>query len=297
MVSIYVMRSEFDEAEASLSNLIGYTRSTNLFQAYAPQITLLSAYLSHALGQTSRALDCYRSAAYLDRSPEKGSIRLAARVGEVVLRIGQGEEEDEEQVQGMTAQVIRECKAYGAQFDAVGRILEAILAREIIEIKKSLKSALEQVTRSLDNHLRALILALMANMYLLTASDHAQLMLKTCQQLASGLGAPEDKADELLNGGSVVGNVPLGLWVGEKFLELYRRAGKDSKARRQTELNAGIQAAMDRILERSEREATEDVGGETTVEDGLPSDGMEVDGGEEGQSDEDGEGDKMDESS
>lgn len=85
-------------------------------------------------------------------------------------------------------------------------------------LRKSLKSALEQVTRSLDNHLRALILALMANMYLLTASDHAQLMLKTCQQLASGLGAPEDKANELLNGGSVVGNVPLGLWVGEKFL-------------------------------------------------------------------------------
>ncbi|KAG8935972.1 hypothetical protein FRC00_010048 [Tulasnella sp. 408] len=295
MVSICVMRSEFDEAEASLSSLIAHTRSTNLFQAYAPQITLLSAYLCHALGQTSRALDCYRSAAYVDRSSEKGFVRLAARVGEVILRIGQGEEENEEEVQEMTVQVIKECKAHGAQFEAVGRILEAILAREIIEIKKSLKSALEQVTRSLDNHLRALILALMANMYLLTASDHAQLMLKTCQQLASGLGAPEDKANELVNGGSVVGNVPLGLWVGEKFLELYRRAGKESKAQRQAELNAGIQGAMDRILQRSEKETTEDVSGETTVEDCLPSDGMEVDGGNEGQSDED-EFDRMDES-
>lgn len=57
----------------------------------------------------------------------------------------------------------------------------------------------------------------MANMYILTASDHAQLMLKTCQQLAAGLGAPLDKADELANGGAVAGNVPLGLWVGEKF--------------------------------------------------------------------------------
>ena len=76
---------------------------------------------------------------------------------------------------------------------------------------------MEFVTRAADNHLRALVLALMANMYLLTASDHAQVMLKTCQQLAAGLGAPMDKADELVNGGLAVGNVPLGLWVGERF--------------------------------------------------------------------------------
>ncbi|KAG9009078.1 hypothetical protein FRB90_008573 [Tulasnella sp. 427] len=212
LVSICIMRSEFDEAEESLNNLVAHTRTTNLFQSYSPQIALLSAYFAHALGQTSRALDCYRSAAYLDRSSEDGFVRLAARVGEVVLRIGQGDEESEEEVQAVTVQVIKECKVYGAQFEPIAGILEAILAREIIEIKKSLKSALELVTRSLDNHLRALILALMANMYLLTASDHAQMMLKTCQQLASGLGAPEDKSNELVNGGTVVGNVPLGLW-------------------------------------------------------------------------------------
>lgn len=129
------MRSEFDQAEASLSDLIAHTRSTNLFQTYAPQITLLSAYLSHALGQTSRALDRYRSAVYLDRFSEKGFVRLAARVGEVVLRIGRGDEESEEEMQQMTMQVVKECKAHGAQFEPIGRILEAILAREIIEIK------------------------------------------------------------------------------------------------------------------------------------------------------------------
>ncbi|KAG8935970.1 hypothetical protein FRC00_010046 [Tulasnella sp. 408] len=227
----------------------------------------------------------------------EGSGRLAARAGEVVLWIGQGEDEDKEEVQEMTVQVIKDCKTHGAQFDTVARTLEAILAREIIEIKKSLKSALELVTRSLDNHLRALIPALMANMYLLTASDHAQPMLKTCQQLelASGLGAPENKADKILNGGSVVGNVPLGLWAGEKFLEFDRREGKESKARRQAKLNPGIQSAMDRGLQRSEKETTEDVSGETTVEDCLPSDGMDVDGGDAGRSDED-EFDRMDES-
>lgn len=58
----------------------------------------------------------------------------------------------------------------------------------------------------------------MANMYLLTASDHAYKMLKMCQQMAIALGAPLDAKDELANGGSVPGNAPLGLWVGEKML-------------------------------------------------------------------------------
>lgn len=123
------MRSEFDEASNALNTLIAHTRNTNLFPTFTPQITLLSAYLSHALGQTTRALECYRTAAYLDRS---GFVRLAARVGEVVLRIGQGEEES---VQEMTKTVVKECQAFGEVFEAVGRILEAILAREIIEIK------------------------------------------------------------------------------------------------------------------------------------------------------------------
>lgn len=52
---------------------------------------------------------------------------------------------------------------------------------------------------------------------------------------------------------------------------------------------------MDRILQRSESEAVEDVGGETSVEEGLPSDGMEVDGQDECRSDEEEEGDGMDE--
>jgi hypothetical protein len=40
-------------------------------------------------------------------------------------------------------------------------------------------------------------------------------MLATCEQLAAGLGAPGKKGKELVD---AVGNAPLRLWVGERFL-------------------------------------------------------------------------------
>ena len=93
--------------------------------------------------------------------------------------------------------------------------------------RQHLKRALELATRSLDNHLRALILALVSAHYLHTAGDHARSMLQTCEQLAAGLGAPATKGAPSavsVDGGKgypapvVVGNAPLGLWVGERFM-------------------------------------------------------------------------------
>ncbi|KIL71185.1 hypothetical protein M378DRAFT_154670 [Amanita muscaria Koide BX008] len=62
-----ICRSEFDEAERYLDTLIAHTRSTSLFPMYAARITLHHAHLAHSLGQTERALDCYRVAAHLSQ--------------------------------------------------------------------------------------------------------------------------------------------------------------------------------------------------------------------------------------
>lgn len=82
-----------------------------------------------------------------------------------------------------------------------------------------MKAALSLATKAKDNHLRALILALIASHYFHTAGDHALEMLQTCEQLAAGLGAPTDKSKHDSKDVAVpVGNAPLGLWVGERFL-------------------------------------------------------------------------------
>ncbi len=51
-----------------LNGLIAYTRSTSLFHMFAARITLHHAHLSHSLGHTERALDCYKVAAHLSQS-------------------------------------------------------------------------------------------------------------------------------------------------------------------------------------------------------------------------------------
>ncbi|KAG9005539.1 hypothetical protein FRB94_001466 [Tulasnella sp. JGI-2019a] len=279
LASIHIMRSEFNEAEETLVTLIAHARSNDSFQSFAPRIVLLQAHLAHALGKTDRALQCYHAASFLSKSNGKAPdafVGLSARIGEVVLRLSSKDQYsidgDDGILKAMTFEVISECRRGGPPFEAVVKLLEAVWAGGIIDMKAKLKAAIESTSRSQDNHLRALILALMANMYLLTASDHAQVVLKTCQQLAIGLGAPLNKEDELVNGGIVAGNAPLGLWVGEKFAELYRRNDKDEKADRQMQINRSLQDAVDRLLGREKG----DTSGETTVEN---DDSMEVEVG------------------
>src|SRR6266540_2310064 len=89
-----------------------------------------------------------------------------------------------------------------------------------------LRSALNLSTASQDNHLRALVLALIAAQYVHTSAGHAETMLSTADQLASGLGArPKLLPISSRSPGKVaagsndgVGNAPLRLWIGERSL-------------------------------------------------------------------------------
>jgi hypothetical protein len=67
------------------------------------------------------------------------------------------------------------------------------------------------------------VIALTSAHYVHTASDHAKMMLDTARQLAAGMGAPAVKPSnastqtQSMGDPSVLGNAPLGLWVGERF--------------------------------------------------------------------------------
>jgi len=95
-------------------------------------------------------------------------------------------------------------------------------------VRTRLRTALNLSTTALDNHLRPLVLALIAAQYVHTSTEHAESMLGTAEQLAAGLGAqpknaskapsnsdPKSKAKASANG---VGNAHLRLWIGERAL-------------------------------------------------------------------------------
>ncbi|PCH34372.1 hypothetical protein WOLCODRAFT_113675 [Wolfiporia cocos MD-104 SS10] len=269
IIAVSIMRSEFDTAEEDLNTLIAHTRTHSLFPLFVARIALHHAYLAHALGQTARALQCYRVAAH---RAERGSfVEVAARAGEVALRIGVQQHangmsaEDEGVVQEYEEelQVAKACQGQGGALEAVGHVVEACVTPEILKAKQHLKNALNFATRAQDNHLRALILTLISSHYFHTAAEHALGMLKTAEQLAAGLGAPPAKPSsgtsdpKPINSSeshqkNSVGNAPLGLWVGERSLELFKRAGKDARAQKQMAINARLARAVEELAKRGD---------------------------------------------
>jgi len=114
--------------------------------------------------------------------------------------------------------------------------------------------------------LRALVLALIASHYVHTSEEHARTMLLTCEQLAAGLGAPASKKGKEKEGISKVwegvGNAPLRLWIGERFLELYKRTGEDGLAAKRQLANEKLLLAVDAIAHRTTSASTTTTGGE-----------------------------------
>ncbi|KAF8816161.1 hypothetical protein BYT27DRAFT_7128066 [Phlegmacium glaucopus] len=241
-----------------------------------------------------------------DEGCEDHWVNVSARVGEIWLRIGvlsrtasssletfgkgsarmDHEKENDEsesekrwqremnELRISSEEVIAECEGLGGTLQAIGAVLSACLSKAFLQAKSNLRAALQLSTSAQDNHLRALILSLIASQYVHTSTEHAETMLTTAEQLAAGLGASVVKggggpkisekqvigqgtgvsgsggSGEKLKLGDGVGNAHLRLWIGERSLELKRRAGNGKGASRQVTINEQLREAVVRIKKR-----------------------------------------------
>ncbi|KIK77337.1 hypothetical protein PAXRUDRAFT_17579, partial [Paxillus rubicundulus Ve08.2h10] len=187
-----------------LAALISHTRTHDIFDVYAARITLHHAHLAHALGDAERAATCYRVAADLDGAclvgssvmPGGGFIAAAARAGEALLRIGlaaiqspppssvpAADARDTPRLDVDTVALAKDalarCSASSsAPLPALGALISAALSgSHIIQSKALLKHALSLSSAAGDNHLRALVLAVVGAQYVYTAPAHAMEVL------------------------------------------------------------------------------------------------------------------------
>lgn len=144
--------------------------------------------------------------------------------------------------------------------------------------RSHLKSALSLSTLAGENHLRALLLAQVGAQYLHTAPSHAMETLAVCETLGAGMGAKqkevagkgEDK-DKVSTDGKYepVGNAPLRLWVGERFLgkcfpislslyadetalaEIFKRADQPHRVAKQDAYNMVYRSAVEGMKGRA----------------------------------------------
>lgn len=124
-----------------MAALIAHTRAYDFFHAYSARITLHHAHLAHALGDTSRASQCYAVAAHL---AEEGTfVNVAARTGSLALRIAQGEgSRTDLQWEGEVRKVVESCKGMGSTLESIGFILQACASAEIMTAKYVLQGRL-----------------------------------------------------------------------------------------------------------------------------------------------------------
>jgi hypothetical protein len=231
-------------------------------------------------------------------------VNVSARAGELWLCIGLASTFDDETEWAEEMEVLRkegvkivkECEGLGGTMQAVGAVLTASLSKEFLVAKYApksthgqptdpccrtqLRTALNLSSAAQDNHLRALVLALIAAQYVHTSAEHAENMLNTAEQLAAGLGAQSKAITEVCSprkqasvaAGDGVGNVHLRWWIGERslglyllhycllhlrlsflvlFTELKRRAGNEESVLKQTEINRRLEHAMENLKKRT----------------------------------------------
>ena len=281
--------------------LIAHTRTWDVFDKFSARIALHHAHLAHSLGKSTEASAYYIVASTLS---EPGSfVNVAATLGRAGLLIGLSSlspaypthgsgknnarsplpaNTNNEELLAFGSRAARLTKGMGGTLEAAGKVIQATTSTEILKAKwdsitclvrlllilsrQCLKDGLSKASRSQDNHLRALIMALVSSHYFHTAYDQAEQVLSTCEQLAAGLGAPTDKMDS--NEVLTFGNVQLGIWVSERTLglqldsslfhsvtdytieELYDRSGKVDMLQKQRKKVERLRDALASLEER-----------------------------------------------
>ncbi|KAG9121950.1 hypothetical protein FRC07_001866 [Ceratobasidium sp. 392] len=253
LVAIATMRSEFDAAEQRLAELVAHARNFGLFETFVGRIALHHAHLAHARGREERAISCYEATI---RSSQPGSyIHTSARASLHALQLGVSARSRHLASPNTPAPpppqldstILAACTH---SLSPLAHILRAP-GLPIVRAKEQLKLALDGATRAQDNYTRALAVAMSASHYMHTAENHAGTMLGTVKQLAAGMGAVEKGETSKKGGNGSVGNAPLGLWVGLRLSELYKRAGDAEQAKKQDAKNKKLLKAVSEIEESS----------------------------------------------
>lgn len=127
-----------------MDKLVAHTRTYSIFHLFEARVALHHAHLAHALGQQERALDCYHVAAHC--APEHSFEDIAARAGAITLQIGMNRAGiDQPSVRRHppnfqldlqeAAELAKLCKGMGGTLEAIGQVIEACLASEILKAK------------------------------------------------------------------------------------------------------------------------------------------------------------------
>ncbi|SCV71239.1 BQ2448_2827 [Microbotryum intermedium] len=133
----------------------------------------------------------------------------------------------------------------------ISEFIQSLTRGEITKSKQHLSVALQLSNQMNSNHAKALVLSLLANLFLMTRNDQAQKMLHAASHLVKGMGAraippaiENSGAPSVPTNDDLVGNARLGLWLGERLLESYKKENDPVKVQEQARRNDAHRRAL-----------------------------------------------------
>ncbi|KAK4700768.1 hypothetical protein P7C70_g5479, partial [Phenoliferia sp. Uapishka_3] len=259
-----IMRSSFPVARQHLNSALSLARTHGLWNTSKPgavgfksRLTLDEGLLAQAQAQTTLAEQCFLAVLRIKGEPTSQEtpedVTSLALISLLTLRLTMGIPVRE--LSPIVASIISKTNHPSASPSLVliAELAQALTKGEITKSKSHLSEALKRANATLANHAKAVILALLANLFLFTRNDQAQKMLAASYNIAKGMGSrgdgkpPEVEQVKGIVGDESVGNARLGLWVGERLLESFRR-NEPAKVKKQEALNT----AHRRVVEKEQ---------------------------------------------
>ncbi|EIW69189.1 hypothetical protein TREMEDRAFT_31472 [Tremella mesenterica DSM 1558] len=206
--SALMFRSQYEEFDRLLNELIDFLRSNHLTEELFPHLCLLVAQYAHAVGSNVAAERYYQACRALVLPGSEFS--LAVEIGILGVTGTLEGLQSQRSRRDRVLKAVEACKgSSSAAFNALGCLVASLTDENPLVAKKHLSTAYEIAQRSNNNLLRCLIFAFTTSSHHYGGRDRILKQLETGRDLAHWLGG-KDRQDQ-------VGQIPLGVWFAVKL--------------------------------------------------------------------------------
>ncbi|KAI5475091.1 Cohesin loading factor [Pseudohyphozyma bogoriensis] len=241
---LHLMRSAFSLTSSHLNEAISTARTFGLFDEFASRIALDWGLFAVVKGDNEEAVSSFETVMQLEEPSSE--LYAIASLSKTLLGVSMGVPPSSLALPPSSTPSVN--TDLPPNLSLLMDVTRALTADAITESKKHLSSALNTANEGARNHSKCLLLALLANVFLCTRNDQAQKMLSASLHIARGMSARVPSSDPDKKGEENVGNAKLGLWVGERLLEGYKKEaqGKTTKIQDQETLNEVHRRVVDK---------------------------------------------------
>ncbi|RGB40817.1 cohesin loading factor-domain-containing protein [Rhizophagus diaphanus] len=183
LVDSYLMRSDFDDAEKAIAQLINWITEYNLWAQFHVSVTLALGMINQCVGKTCEAIEHYKQ---VEKIADNREIRILSKVNRALIMVGSGN--NHHQDIGTIIKEIKQELVYQTHnidnLRAALHFLEALSYGDFTRTKEHLAETLKLSTTLFNNQLKSLTLSILGEIFCAEHNEQAEKMLSAAYQLS-----------------------------------------------------------------------------------------------------------------